>query len=159
MKRKRIAVLIIMPLIIALTVLIFLLAHNSQYWSETNSHLGKTIAEWFSFLVVLFEADIFISLIYFTSKKEKRKEIKTTANKVALYAALFSIAVNIIGIFVELSKIPFDIPDLIFTVLLIFAFIADLAVIIARLTSFRIFIIQLKEKRQKELCPKQVIEK
>ena len=133
MKSKRIAVLIIMPLIIALTVLIFLLVYNSQFWLETNNHLGGEIAKISSVLIVWFEADVFISLIYFTSKKEKRKEIKTTANKMALYAALYSIAVNVIGVVIEITNIPFgDIPVLIFSIRLIFSYIADLAVIVAR---------------------------
>lgn len=138
MKTKRIAVLIITPLIIALTVLTFFLIYNSQYWMETGNNLNGALTELDSVVIVWLEVDIFISLIYFTSKKEKRKDIKTTANKMALYLALLSFAVHIFSMILNIAHIPANnkMSIIVYSIFMLLAIVAFFAVIVARTVHF-----------------------
>lgn len=137
MKSKRIAVLIIVPIIIALTVMTYFLVFNSQSWIENNNDPGNALTELASVVVVCLEVDIFISLIYFTSKKEKRKDIKTTVNKVALCAAVYSLAFNVIIQLFDLAEVPSTtISSYIFGILGIVSFLATLSIIVYRMVYF-----------------------
>lgn len=108
MKNKRVAVLVFMPIIIALTLAFFITLFNSDYWNELSikEGLANALDEISAFIMVIAEIDIFISLLYFTSKKEKRTEIKTTANKLALIFSIYVVLINSIILALDLLRVP-----------------------------------------------------